>query len=204
MAEESAQQLRHARPRGPRSNWVPLGVAAAVVAVLTGGWALVNAGLPQAEQLTEGQTMTLGSSEGYEASITFDDGWELNTGSSSLGQQFLFTKGPVKLQVSMVDPPERTTAPELWEGMRDIVRVGDASATLSDPKPVTSDSGAEGLTGDLNTRQHTGTAAVFPSPNGAFAVEAQAIGADASQTDLADAEKLVQSIRFNRASGGTS
>lgn len=204
MAEESARRLRHARPQGPRSNWVPLGVVAAVVAVLTGGWALVNAGLPESEQLTEGQSMTLGSGEGYEASITFDDGWELKTGSSSQDQQLLLAKGPVNLQVSTVEPSERTTAPELWEGMRDTVRVGDASATLSDPKPATSDSGAEGLTGDLNMQQHTGSATVFPSPNGGFAVEAQAIGADASQTDLADAEQLIQSIRFDRDSGDTS
>lgn len=204
MAEESAQQLRHARPRGPLSNWVPLGVTAAVVVVLTGGWALVNAGLPATEELSEGRTMTLGSGEVYEASVTFDDGWEINTGSSSLGQQFLFTKGPVNLHMSVVNPTEKANAPELWEGMRDIVRVSDASAALGEPKPVTSESGAEGLTGDLHIQQHTGSATVYPSPGGDFAVEAQAVGADASPAELADAENLVQSIRFNRPSGGTS
>lgn len=203
MTEDSAQ-LRHARPQGPRSNWVPLGIAAAVVVVLTGGWALVNAGLPATEELPEGRTMTLGSGENYEASVTFDDGWEINTGSSSLGQQLLFKKGPVNFQVSVVNPPEKTTAPELWEGMRDIVRVGDASAALGEPKPVTSESGAEGLTGDLHMGQHLGSATVFPSPGGDFAVETQAIGAKAGPAELADAEKLVQSIRFSRSSGGTS
>ncbi|WP_026116420.1 hypothetical protein [Nocardiopsis valliformis] len=203
MAEESAQ-LRHARPRGPRSNWFPLGVTAVVVAVLTGGWALVNSALPKTEEIAEGQSMMLGSSETHEASVTFDDGWELDAGSSSQGQQYLFTKGPVNLIVSVVQPVESATASELWEGMRDIVRVSDASAALGEPKPITSESGAEGLTGDMHIRQHTGSATVFPAPREDFAVEAQVFGANASQTELADAEKLLQSLRFDRSSGGTS
>ena len=203
MAEESAQ-LRHARSRGPRSNWVPLGVAAAVVAVLTGGWALLNASLPRTEDLAAGQSITLGSGQAHEASMSFDDDWELNTGSSTQGERYVFSKGSMNLQVSVVTPLTRATATELWEGMRDIVQVGDATASLGEPKPVTSEGGAEGLTGDLHIRQSTGTATVFPSPEGDFAVETQAFGADAGPTELADAEKLVQSIRFSRSSGGTS
>lgn len=203
MAQESAG-LRHARPRGPRSNWFPLGVAAILVALLTGGWALLNSALPASEALSEGRAMTLGSEGGYEASMTFDDGWEVDTGSSSLGQQFLFTKGEVTLYVSVVTPPGAAKAPELWEGMRDIVRVSDASASLGEPRPITSEGGVEGLTGDLHIHQHTGVATVFPAPGGYFAVETQATGANASQTDLADAEKVVQTLRFNRSAGGTS
>ncbi len=203
MAEQGAQ-LRHARSRGPRSNWVPLGVAAAVVAVLTAGWALVNAGLPQTEDLAAGQNITLGSGDGYEASMSVDDGWELDTGSSAQGERYVLTKGPVNLQVRVVTPVARASATELWEGMREIVRVGDASAALGEPKPVTSEGGAEGLTGDLHVQQRTGTATVFPSPGGDFAVQTQAIGADATPAELADAEQLVQSIRFNQATGGNS
>ncbi|GHC87732.1 hypothetical protein GCM10007079_32110 [Nocardiopsis terrae] len=203
MAEESAQ-LRHARPRGPRSNWVPLGVAAAVVAVLTLGWAMVNAALPATEALPSGHGMTLGSGEGYEASVTFDEDWQLDTGASSQGRQYLFTKGPVNLQMSVVTPPQEATGTELWEGLRDIVRVSDASAALGEPEKVTSDSGNEGLRGDLHLGQHTGTATVFPSPNGGFAVEARTVGTEAGQAELAEAEELVQSIRFSRSTGGTS
>lgn len=202
MAEESAR-LRHARSRGPRSNWVPLGVAAAVIAVLTGGWTLLNASLPRTEDLAAGQNITLGSGQGYEASMSFDDGWELDTGSSTQGERYVFSKGPVNLRVSVVTPPVRATATELWEGMRDIVRVGDATAALGEPEPVTSEGGAEGLTGDLHIRQNTGTAAVFLSPGGDFAVETQAFSSDATPTEVADAEELVQSIRFSRSSGGT-
>lgn len=203
MAEESTE-LRHARPRGPRSNWFPLGVTALVIAVLTGGWALVNSALPETEELAEGQSMVLGSSETHEASVTFDDGWELDTGSSSQGRQYLFTKGQVNLIVSVVRPVERATALELWEGMRDIVRVRDASAALGEPEPVTSESGAEGLTGDMHIQRHTGVAAVFPSPNEGFAVQAQILGPEANQTEISDAERLVESIRFERTAGVTS
>lgn len=196
-------ELRHARARGPRSNWVPLGVSAAVVVVLTGGWALVNAALPASEAVPPGQAMTLGSSEGYRASLTFDEGWELNTGSSTSDQQFLFAKGPVNLQVSVVEPNADADSQELWDGMRETVRVGDASATLGEPEPTTSEGGAEGLTGDLHMQEHTGVATVFPSPNGGFAVETLAIGAEASAADIVEAERIVQSIRFDQDTGGT-
>jgi hypothetical protein len=189
MAENSAE-LRHA--------------TAAVIAVLTGGWALLNAGLPSTEDLAAGQTMTIGSGDGYEASVTFDENWKVVTGSSTLDRSYLFTKGPVDLLVSVVEPPEPATADELWDGMRDIVRVGDASASLGEPKPTTSESGAEGLTGDLHSQEHSGIAAVFPSPNGVFAVEAQTGGADAGPTDITDVEELIDSIRFGRAPGGTA
>lgn len=203
MVNESTE-LRHARSRGPRSNWVPLGATAAVVVLLTGGWALVNAALPSSEAVEPGQAVTLGSSEGYGASVTFDEGWELDTGSSTLGQQLRFVKGPVNLHMSVVEPSERADASELWDGMRETVRVSDSSATLGEPQPITSDGGAQGLTGDLHIQEHTGVATVFPSPNGGFAVETQAVGADASMADLADAERTVQSIRFDRDTEGTS
>ena len=203
MADESAE-LRHARPRGPRSNWVPLGVSVVVVAVLTGGWAAVNAALPATESMTSGHSMTLGSGEGYEASVTFDEGWELDKGASSQGQRYLFTKGPVNLHLAVVHPPQRATATDLWDGMRDTVRVDDTGARLNDPEPITSDRGAEGLTGDLHIHRHTGTATIFPAPSGDFAVEAQAVGADASPAELADAENLVESITFDRARGGNT
>ncbi|QVJ03311.1 hypothetical protein KGD82_17770 [Nocardiopsis eucommiae] len=174
-----------------------------MVVVLTGGWALVNAALPASEAVPAGQSMTLGSGEGYGASMTFDEGWELDTGSSTTDQQFLFAKGPVNLQVSVVEPTEGADAAQLWDGMRETVRVGDSSATLGEPEPVTSEGGAQGLTGDLHMQEHTGIATVFPSPNGGFAVETQAIGAEASAADLVEAERMVQSIRFDRSTGGT-
>ncbi|MEU3017002.1 MULTISPECIES: hypothetical protein [unclassified Nocardiopsis] len=203
MVNDSVE-LRHARARGARSGWVPLGVTAAVIVVLTGGWALVNAGLPSSEAVPPGQSVALGSGEGYGASLTFDEGWELDTGSSTHGQQFLFAKGPVNLQVSFVEPTERVDAPELWNGLREMVRVGDASATLGEPRPITSEAGAEGLTGDLSIGEHTGVASVFPSPNGGFAVETQAIGAEATTQDITEAERVVRTIRFDRDTGGTT
>lgn len=201
MVEES-ETLRHARPRGPRGGWFPLGIAAAVVAVLVGGWTAVNAALPDSTPVTSGHSMMIATGSGHEAKLSFDEGWELHPGSSTAGQQYRLSKGPVRVQVSVVDPPERTSETELWEGMREVARVGDPSASLTDPRPVTSESGAEGLTGALHSNESIGTATLFPSPNGGFAVESTATSGE-SGADLADAEKLLQSIRFDRTTGGS-
>lgn len=200
MVEESAT-LRHARPRGPRSGWFPLGIAVAAIAILVGGWAAVNTVLPDTTPVKSGHSMVIATGSGHQAKLSFDDGWELHPGSSSAGQQYEFGKGPLRLRITVVTPTERSSETELWEGMREVVRVGDPSASLTDPRPVTAESGAEGLTGTLHSNREIGTAALFPSPNGGFAVESLAIG-EGSGGDLAEAEKLLRSIRFDRAEGG--
>ncbi|WP_084392696.1 hypothetical protein [Nocardiopsis listeri] len=200
MVEES-ETLRHARPRGPRSGWFPLGIAVAAIAILVGGWAAVNTVLPDTTPVESGHSMVIATGSGHQAKLSFDDGWELHPGSSSAGQQYQFSNGPVRLRVTVVTPPERSSETALWEGMREVVRVGDSSASLTDPRPVTAESGAQGLTGTLHSNEGIGTAALFPSPNGGFAVESLAVGED-SGGDLADADKLLQSIRFDRTEGG--
>ena len=200
MVEESGT-LRHARPRGPRSGWFPLGISVAAVAILVGGWTAVSAALPDSKPVSSGHSMVIATDSGHEAKLSFDDGWELYPGSSSAGQQYRFGKGAVRLHVTVVTPPEGSSETELWEGMREVARVGDSSASLTDPRPVTAESGAKGLTGTLHSNKEIGTAALFPSPNGGFAVESIAVGEE-SGGDLADAEKLLQSIRFDRTGGG--
>lgn len=199
MVEESTT-LRHARPRGPRGGWFPLGIAVAAIAILVGGWAAVNTALPDTTPVKSGHSMVIATGSGHQAKLTFEDGWELYPGSSSAGQQYRFGNGPVRLRITVVTPPERSSETALWEGMREVVRVGDPSASLTDPRPVTAESGAEGLTGTLHSNEDIGTATLFPSPNGGFAVESVAVGED-SGGDLAEAEKLLQSIRFDRTGG---
>ena len=194
MVQESGR-LRHARPRGPRGGWFPLGIFAVVVAVLVGGWMAVDAATPSTAPVSAGESLVVASGQGHEAKLTFDQGWHLHVGASTQGQRYRLSKGTTDLEVNVVTPPRAASETELWEGMRDLVRVGDGSAGLTDPRPVTSDAGAEGLTGQLHSDRHTGIAALFPSPDGGFAVEATAIGA---QADLAEAERLLRSIRFDR------
>lgn len=194
---EASEGLRHARPRGPRSGWVPLGISTAVVVVLLGGWALVNTVLPSGTPVAAGQSMTIASAEGHEAKLTFGRGWEIFPGDSSAGENYRLGHGSTQLRLNVALPERRASDIELWEGMRNIVRVGDPSASLTDPQPVTTASGAEGLTGVMHSNRNTGTATLFPSPNKGFVIEATATGAGQGE-----AERLLQTLRFDRVGGG--
>ncbi|WP_249187091.1 hypothetical protein [Nocardiopsis sp. MG754419] len=179
-----------------------MGIVAAVVVILVFGWMALNAVLPDTTPVAAGRSVTVASDAGYDAKLTFEEGWELHQGSSTEGSRYQFSKGPVVMLLSVVTPPERVSETELWDGMRNLVRVGDSSASLTDPQPVTSEAGAEGLAGTLHSNQTTGTAALFPSPNGVFAVETTATSS-AGESDLVDVEKLLQSLRFDRTEGGS-
>lgn len=200
MVQES-ERLRHARSPGPRSGWFPLGIFAVVVAALVGGWMVLDSALPSTAPVAAGQSMIVASGQGHEAKLTFDQDWDLHVGSSTQGQRYRFAKGTADLEMNVLTPPARTSELELWEGLRKVVRVGDASANLTDPRSVTSEAGADGLAGQLHSNRHTGIAALFPSPNGEFAVGATATG---DQADLAEVERLLRSIRFDRAPEGGS
>ncbi|MFD3683522.1 hypothetical protein ACFWTE_01720 [Nocardiopsis sp. NPDC058631] len=188
-------------PREPLSNWVPLGLAAAAVAVLVGGWPLVNALLPGSESVPSGEPVPVGAGGDYRASLTFpQDGWLLDTGASQAGQTYRFDRGPVQLTLISVTPVTEPppTAEQLWDGMRKIARAGEASAQLSAPEAISTEEGAEGLTGTLTSDSQQGAAVVYPSPDGGFAVEMTLAGQDATTADLAAVADVVRSVSFTQ------
>ncbi|MEU0238964.1 hypothetical protein ABZ234_14860 [Nocardiopsis sp. NPDC006198] len=190
-----------AQERGSLSNWVPLGLAAAAVAALVVGWPLVNALLPGSETVPSGEPVTVGAAGEYRASLTFpQDGWLLDTGASQAGQVYRFDRGPVQLTLNSVTPTTSPppTAEELWDGMRRVARAGEASARLSEPEAISTEDGAEGLTGTLKSDSQQGAAVVYPSPDGRFAVEMTLTGQDATTADLAAVADVVRSVSFTR------
>jgi hypothetical protein len=200
MAETTGEDPR-ARRRGPRSNWVPLGAAAAAIALLVVAWPLANALLPDSQSVPSGEPVPVGSAGGYRASLTFpQEGWHLDTGSSQAGQIYRFHRGPVELTLSSVTPP--TSPPpsleELWAGLRRIVRAGEASANLGEPEAISTRDGDEGLTGTLESRDGRGSAAVYPSPDGRLAVEMTLAGREATPADLSAVADVVRSVSFSR------
>ncbi|NKZ01917.1 hypothetical protein [Nocardiopsis alborubida] len=200
MAEATGEDAR-ARRRGPRSNWVPLGAAAAAIALLVVAWPLVNALLPGSESVPSGEPVPVGSAGGYRASLTFpQEGWHLNTGSSQAGQIYRFHRGPVELTLNSVTP---VTSPppsleELWAGLRRIVRAGEATARLGDPEAISTREGVEGLTGALESREGDGAAVVYPSPDGQLAVEMTLAGREATPADLSAVADVARSVSFTR------
>ncbi|MEV2274769.1 hypothetical protein AB0I72_04215 [Nocardiopsis sp. NPDC049922] len=198
MADTDERDPEAAPSPPARSAWVPLGAATAVVALLVTVWPVLNAILPRTEAVRSGQAMRIGAAGGYEAALTFDrGGWTLHPDASAADRTYLFTRGPVELTVRSVVPPEETPpgATDLWQGLGRIVRTDDLGAHLGDPVPVTADDGTPGLTGPLLGREE-GVAAVYPSPDGAFAVEMILAGADATPADLASVGDVVRSVAF--------
>ncbi|WP_116245276.1 hypothetical protein [Nocardiopsis sp. FIRDI 009] len=198
------------RDPGPRppdhgpGAWVPLGAATAVTVLLVTVWPLLNAALPDTEPVRSGQALRVGSEGGYDAALTFErGGWELHPAASTADRSYLFSRGPVELTVRSVVPVEETppSATELWHGLGRIVRTEDPDARLGDPRPVAADAGAPGLTGPLSGDED-GVAALYPSPDGVFAVQLVLSGPDATPADLAAVEDVVRSIAFSE--GGSA
>lgn len=197
---EKAEEPR-AQGRGPRSDWVPLGVAAAAVALLVTAWPLLNALLPESRPLPSGTPIPVGSGTGYSASLSLpQEGWRLDAGASRAGQLYRFHRGPVELTLHTVlpvaSPPPGVR--ELWRGMERIVRAADASARLGEPEAVSTLTGDEGLAGPLRSRTQRGTAVVYPSPDGGTAVEMTLAGGQATGADLAAVADVLRSVSFAR------
>ncbi|MFI6576447.1 hypothetical protein ACIBFB_11630 [Nocardiopsis sp. NPDC050513] len=198
MADTDERDPGAAPPLPARSAWIPLGAATAVVALLVTVWPLLNAILPDTEAVRAGQAIRIGAEGGYEAALTLDQGgWTLHPDSSAADRTHLFTRGPVELAVRSVVPAQETppSATDLWHGLGRIVRVDDPAARLGGPEPVAADDGTPGLTGPLLGGEE-GVAAVYPSPDGAFAVEMVLAGADATPADLAAVGDAVRSVVF--------
>ena len=185
--------------RRPRSNWVPLGVATGAVVLLGAGWPLLNAVTPSTQALASDDTVDLGSGGDYAASLDLpQDGWNVNTTKTMAGQQYVFERGPVDLALISVQPPDgmEATPEALWTGMETTSRVDDGSARLGEPESTTTQDGTRGLVGDLSTQDRTERAAVFPSPDGGFAVEMTLGGEDATEDDLSAVEDVVEAVSF--------
>ena len=185
--------------RRPRSNWVPLAVATGAVVLLGAGWPLLDAATPSAQELASDHTVDVSSGGDYAASLELpQDGWNVDTTRTMADQQYVLTRGPVELDLISVMPPQDVDAtPEnLWAGMETTSRVHDASARLGRPESTDTQDGTEGLVGDLHTQGRTERAAVFPAPDGTFAVEMTLGGEDATEADLAAVEDVVEAVSF--------
>ncbi|OLT28324.1 hypothetical protein BJF83_15675 [Nocardiopsis sp. CNR-923] len=198
MADTDERKPGAAPSRPARGAWVPLGAATAVIVLLVTVWPLLNAILPGTEDVRAGQTRRISAEGGYEAALTFDrGGWALHPDASAADRTYLFTRGPVELTVRSVVPLEETrpSAADLWHGLGRIVRTDDPAAHLGDPEPVAADDGTPGLTGSLHGAEE-GAAAVYPSPDGVFAVEMVLAGPDATSSDLAAVADVLRSVTF--------
>ena len=200
MAPETDGQRPHRTTRadGP---WPPLILAVVMVVLLVTAWPLLDAALPDTEPVRSGHALPVGSSEDVEAELTLSqDGWTLHAGTSTAGQVYHFSRGPVELTLNTVTPTTAVppTAPQLWRGLDRTLRAADASARLGPPDTATAQDGTRGLTGTLNSDTESGTAALYPSPDDRFAVSMTLAGHDATRADVAAVDDVLTSIAFRR------
>jgi hypothetical protein len=202
MAPDTEDQPPPGEPRRAARAWLPLGLAAGVVALLVTAWPLLDAVLPDTEPVRAGRTLPVGSSQDVEAALTLPQGgWTLRAGTSTAGQVYHLFRGPVELTLTTVTPttPAPPTARALWRGLDRTLRAGDGSARLGAPAAATAQDGTPGLTGTLTSDTESGTAALYPSPDGRFAVSMTLAGHDATRADLAAVDDVLNSITFTRA-----
>ncbi|RKS09686.1 hypothetical protein DFP74_5428 [Nocardiopsis sp. Huas11] len=192
------------RPHGPphaRDPWLPLFLAVATVAALVTAWPLLHTVLPETEPVRAGHTLPVGSGQDVEAALVLpQDGWALHPATSAAEREYHLSRGPVELTLTSVTPttPAPPTAARLWEGLDRTLRAADASARLGTPDTVTAQDGTPGLTGPLTSDTASGTAVLYPSPDGRFAVSMTLAGPDASHADLAAVDDVLTSITFTR------
>src|SRR5699024_1785264 len=195
---------KHRTSRRTRRSWIALDVATGELLLLRVCWPLMNAVTPSTEAIAADHDITVGSDEDYSASLSLpQSGWKVDTTATQVGQNHLFLRGPVQLELTSVTAPstEPATPEELWKGLERTSRIGDPSAELGPPKPITTTAGDEGLIGELRPGNRVEHTAVYPSPDGMFAVELVLGGKEATAADLDAVKNVLRSLTFEHEEG---
>ncbi|WP_406281920.1 hypothetical protein [Embleya sp. NBC_00896] len=155
---------------GPRRArwWGPIAVVA-VLALLAGGWPLINAWISGDERVEEGTVFRVGPAD-HRAWFRVGAGWTLDRAATKPSRRFVLRHGDVDLSVVYISLPSAEDADHLWSGLRDTVRVADRDARLGPPGPLIADDGAAGMVGTLTRSGRSGRAVIYRGPEDAFAI----------------------------------
>ena len=169
----------------------------AVMAVLAGGWTLVNDSISGSAPLPRG-TVSVSTGGAQAALITVGPGWS----QQSTTNGWVIGHAGTSLTIYSVSFEGRPSAAQDWSGLGRIELVNDPSAHLGAPHPVRGGRDAEGLIGRLALPGQPGLAAVFPVPGRGFAIEMVATGKPGSSpASLRPARQVIRSVRFPRVQG---
>ncbi|MFD6100114.1 hypothetical protein ACFVWN_26880 [Nocardiopsis flavescens] len=174
VAQETASG--RAAPR-----WIAVGIAVAMIALVTVGWSLVNALVPGRTALTAGEELALGGDGTTRAVLVLpDDGWEADVAASHPDRSYRLHRGPLVLDVERPgEAGDESPGTDLrWEGTRRVLLSQDPSTRVGEPSPVVSADGTEGLAADVNRARGPGTVVLLPSPDGGYAVRMLLQGTD--------------------------
>ena len=171
-----------------------------LMVLLAAGWPLVSRAVSGNQPAAAGLPLTIGLDSTHSAQFTLGRGWVIRSAESDPKQQWVLQRGPVDMSVTYVSLVNPAQASQLWPGLHNILRLGDSSAQLGQPAPLTSPQGGHGLTGTVSVNDRAGQAVVFPAAGEDFAIEIVSVApAENSQAARTAAAQLVRSLRFPAA-----
>jgi hypothetical protein len=181
-----------------RLRWL-LAVLATIL-VLTAGWPLISTTVAGLRPLIAGATVTVGPSATSSGRITVGPGWSVLTSSTNPHEYYSFGRGAVRLLVRYVRLTRAGDRRQLWQGMRQMLRVGYPGLTPGRPRPIIVADGSRGLIAHLSGPGRSGKAAVVAAPAAPFAIEIVMVGpSSASAVLVAVGLPVLRSLRFPAA-----
>lgn len=172
----------------------------AVIVVLTAGWPLVSTAVAGHRPLAAGATVRVGPTVAESGRVTVGPGWSVLTASTDPRQFYSLRRGALRLSVRYVYVTSAAGPGQLWQGLRQLLRVGNPGVTPGRPQVITTVDGSRGLTAALSGAGQTGRAAVFAAPTGRFAIEMIMLGPPSTAPAMRIAGLAVlHSLRFPAA-----
>jgi hypothetical protein len=188
---------RGAAPRSGRRRLHLLAVVIGVMVLLTAGWPLLNLVISDNRSVAANAKLTVGVSNHSSGTVTMGPGWTMLSAQSDPQDNYSLVRGPTQMSLDYVPLINSGQIPHLWDGLRRVEEFDHPGATLSEPVPITSAQGYQGQAGVLSYKGLVGTAAIFPSPSGKFAIEMAVLSPPGSSPQvLATITKSISSLRF--------
>jgi hypothetical protein len=180
----------------PRAG-LAVAAVAAVIVLVTAGFPLASAALPDQQPLAAGTVLVIGPGQAHSARLTVGRGWALLKAESNQDQLDSLRLGAVQLTVAYIALLDRGQAGDLWAGLNRIIRSGHPGSRLGAARLMADVPGEVEDTGSLTGGGLTGQAEVLADPPLDFAIEITALapqGADAA--GLRAAALVARSLRI--------
>lgn len=185
----------------PRARLRWLLIVVAVMVLLTAGWPLLNAVVPDKQQLAAGTSLRVGPSGPNSASVRIGPGWTLQPAESDPRQGYLLRRGGVTVSIGYVSLAGVGHAAGIWSGLRRVLRVTNPGLRLGKPSAVTNGNGRLGLSATATGAHAAGNVTDFAGPSGTYAIQIVVLAPrDAKPLPAATSQLLIRSLRFPAAS----
>jgi len=190
----------NAAPRSGRTRLFVLAVVLAVMTLLTAGWPLLNMAVSDNRGVAADSKLTVGTSSRSSGTVTMGPGWSMESAQSDPEDSYSLQRGSVQMSLDYINLINMAQTTDLWSGLRRLVSLEHRGFTLSEPAPITSVDGYEGLLGLLADKSMAGTAAIFPSPSRRYAIEIIVLSPRQEAASVVPAViRTIRSLQFPQA-----